>query len=134
SQGLGTKGDYDMAFQGDGNFVIYDVTGKTIWASGTYDGSPDIFRIKIEFWQFRDGHMFISDAVARAAWATFPSIAHNNVIIWLSNRMGGASNYCLDARENKSGYPTKLNAWNGKGGQRWNVFTDGTIRNKDTNQ
>lgn len=124
-----------MVFQDDGNLVIYDVTGKAIWASGTYDGSPDIFRIKTEFWQFRDGHMFISDAVARAAWATFPSIAHNNVIIGAKNQLGGPSNFVLDAGENKSGWPTKLSAWkSGKQGQRWNVFTDGTIRNKYTNQ
>ncbi|KAG0056767.1 hypothetical protein BGZ89_002011 [Linnemannia elongata] len=134
SQGLVTKGGYNMLFQQDGNLVIYDISGEPIWASSTYDGSPDTFRIKTHYWQFHDGHMFISDEVGRAAWGSFPSIARNNVIIWLRNQLGGPSNYCLDAWENKSGYPTKLNAWNGKGGQLWNVFTDGTIRNMDTNQ
>ncbi|KAF9132211.1 hypothetical protein BG015_003736 [Linnemannia schmuckeri] len=131
SQGLGTKGDYDMAFQGDGNLVLYDVTGKAIWSSATYDGSPDRFRINAEFWQFRDGHMFISDLIGRSAWGTFPSFAHTDVIIGARALWGGSSNFVLDAGENKSGWPTKLSAWkNGKQGQRWNVFTDGTIRNK----
>ena len=123
-----------MLFQEDSNLVIYDISGRPIWASSTYDGSSDTFRIKTHYWQFHDDHMFISDKVGRAAWGSFPSIAHNNMIIWLRSQLGGPSNYCLDAWENKSGYPTKLNAWNGKGGQRWNVFPDGTIRNKDTNQ
>jgi hypothetical protein len=30
SQGLGTKGDYNMYFQDDGNLVIYDINGKPI--------------------------------------------------------------------------------------------------------
>ncbi|KAG0292336.1 hypothetical protein BGZ96_004296 [Linnemannia gamsii] len=134
SQGLGTKGDYNMAFQGDGN-LIYDVTGKAIWASGTYDECPDIFRIKTEFWQFRDGHMYISNKAGRAAWATVPSTAYDNVIIGAKDQLGGPSRFVLDAGENKSGWPTKLSAWKtDKPEQRWNIFTDGTIRNKYTNQ
>ncbi|KAG9070378.1 hypothetical protein KI688_009715 [Linnemannia hyalina] len=133
SQGLGTKGDYNMYFQEDGNLVIYDIKGKSsvckpIWSSVTHDGSPRNLRLKAVDWQFRDGHMSITDGSARAVWGSFIYIAHSKVPIQQKDRDGGASGYCLDAGMNGSGAGTILNICNGDN-QKWELHFDGTIRN-----
>ncbi|KAK3839875.1 MAG: hypothetical protein J3R72DRAFT_511502 [Linnemannia gamsii] len=110
----------------DGNLVIYDISGKPIWSSGTQDRSPSNFRLKTEYWQFRDGHMYIFDANGRASWGSSSSVAHNKVPIQQKSHDGGSSGYCLDA--GKTGIPL-LNKCNGSDNQLWTIFTSGFIMN-----
>ncbi|KAG0063484.1 hypothetical protein BGZ90_002624, partial [Linnemannia elongata] len=94
SQGKGTPGDYSIYFQNDGNLVIYDAKGAPTWSSGAFHGSADAFRVKALFWQFRDGHMFLTDLDGRTAWASAITRAHTNVQIQAKNQDGSRSGYC----------------------------------------
>ncbi|KAF9153498.1 hypothetical protein BG015_003278 [Linnemannia schmuckeri] len=131
SQGRGTKGDYSIFFQTDGDLIIYDINGVATWSSASHFGSPDAFRLKVASWQFRDGHMYLSDSAGRAVWGIYPAFAHQDVPIQQKDRDGGASGYCLDAGTTDNSQ-TYLNVCNGRDNQPWNIFTDGTIRSKCT--
>ncbi|KAI1315431.1 hypothetical protein EDD11_000764 [Mortierella claussenii] len=132
SQGRGTKGDYSIIFQTDGNLVIYDKNGVAAWSSASYFGSPDAFRLKVDEWQFQDGHMYLTDSAGRAVWGTFPALAHADVTIQQKNPDGGSSGYCVDSGRN-SGGPTYLSHCDtNRDFQRWNIFSDGSICNKQT--
>ncbi|KAK3804969.1 MAG: hypothetical protein JOS17DRAFT_816237 [Linnemannia elongata] len=134
SQGRGTKGDYSISFQTDGNLVIYDKNGVATWSSASYFGAPDAFRLKVASWQFQNGQMYLSDSVGRAVWGTYPAIAHQDVRIQQKNMNGAVSGYCVDVQVgelvDKGGGFSYLNVCNGSDQQRWNIFTDGSIRNK----
>jgi hypothetical protein len=132
SHGLGTKGDYSILFQPDGNLVIYDINGKATWSTASYSGSPDAYRLKAQHWQFIYGQMYVSDDAGHAIWSTTKAFVFEEVPIQQKNRDGGGSGYCLDAGDNRDGSPTKLNVCNGSRRQRWSVYTDGTISNMES--
>ncbi|KAF8946573.1 hypothetical protein BGZ47_000171 [Haplosporangium gracile] len=121
SQGLGAKGSYSMFFQVDGNLVIYDAKGTPTWASGSWHGSSANFRIEPFYWYFKEGHMYLSDASGRFAWATRTVLAHTNQRIEAKDVNGGHTDYCLD-------YSSKLYKCAGGNDQEFNIYTDGTIR------
>ncbi|KAF9079433.1 hypothetical protein BGX23_004104, partial [Mortierella sp. AD031] len=130
SQGRGVKGDYSIVFQRDGNLVIYDKYGTATWSSGTHFGSPDAFRVSVRYWQFHDGKMFLSDVGGRAAWGTSTFTAHVNERIEAKNSDGSHSGYCLEADPMK--YGTFLHKCDGTENQSWTIYTDGTIRHKNS--
>ena len=132
SQGLGTKGDYSILFQNDGNLVIYDKKGAPTWGSGSFHGGPDAFRVKALFWQFRDGHMFLTDLDGRTAWATTGALTHTNIQIQAKNQDGSSSGYCLDTGAKVGGVEFLGLCLSDREFQRWDIFTDGTIHNKGT--
>jgi hypothetical protein len=128
SQGKGTHGDYDIIFQDDGNLVIYDIHGKPIWSTNTFDGSDDNFRIKISDVSFGDGKLSLASADGRAAYSSSDAmIAYRSAPIQPWSLDGGVSNFCLDVGKNREGEDTKLEKCNGSENQKWNVHVDGMI-------
>ncbi|KAF9284465.1 hypothetical protein BGZ74_001717 [Mortierella antarctica] len=127
SAGLGTKGDYNILFQEDGNFVIYDVMGKATWSSGTFFGADNTFRLYSAFWLFNDGHFFIQDSASITMWGTGTYYVYEKVSIELKG-----TGYCLDAGGSASGTGTMLYKCNGGANQKWTISTDGRIQNSQS--
>ncbi|KAF8926278.1 hypothetical protein BGZ47_002826, partial [Haplosporangium gracile] len=128
SHGRGNAGDYSLFFQADGNLVIYDKNGVATWSSDSFHGSPHASRIKVDYWQFHGGHMYLTDSSGRSSWATQNTEIHQKVPIQQKDRDGGATGYCMDIYLEVN--LTFLNMCNGSDKQLWNIYTDGTIRNK----
>ncbi|KAF8925487.1 hypothetical protein BGZ47_003231, partial [Haplosporangium gracile] len=126
SQGLGTKGDYSILFQNDGNLVIYDKKGAPTWGSGSFHRGLDAFRVKALFWQFRDGHMFLTDVAGRSAWASTQTSVYVDERIEAKKSDGSHSGYCLEA--DPMLLTTFLHKCDGSKYQHWSICTDGTIR------
>jgi hypothetical protein len=58
-----TSCKYKLHFQGDGNFVLIDPSGKVLWATGT-EGRATKLALK------PDGNVVLYDKQAKAVWAT----------------------------------------------------------------
>src|SRR5512133_1148209 len=63
SKTLGKSGAY-MEMQGDGNFVMYDSSGRALWATGTYHSPGSYLAIQ------NDGNVVIYDSANTAIWST----------------------------------------------------------------
>ncbi|KAF9407793.1 hypothetical protein BGZ94_002556 [Podila epigama] len=125
SNGRGTKGNYNILFQEDGNLVIYDKKGHPIWNTGTYFGADNNFRLDPAYWAFHDGHFTIQDSGGRTFWGTGTYYVYDNVSIELKG-----SPFCLDAGGSAPGTGAILYRCNGGANQKWSILSNGMIQNK----
>ncbi|KAF9996872.1 hypothetical protein BGZ79_009410 [Entomortierella chlamydospora] len=126
SNGLGTKGAYTIIFQSDGNLVIYDAKRKATFSSATYIGGPNSQRLIPSFLGFEGGSFYINDGTGHPMWSSSALYyTYADVSIQL-----GSTGYCLDAGGSVSGTRVLLWQCNGGANQKWDVYTDGSIRNR----
>ncbi|KAF8950969.1 hypothetical protein BGZ46_004226, partial [Entomortierella lignicola] len=124
SGGNGTAGGYNIIFQEDGNLVIYDNTGSSIWSSQTWYSSDQSFRLNPMYWEFKQGNMALCGDEGQCSWGTYAVRAYLNAIIKLSGQ-----NLCLDAGGNTQGGQVQLKQCNGTPIQMWVIASNGNISN-----
>ncbi|KAG0307118.1 hypothetical protein BGZ98_001000 [Dissophora globulifera] len=126
SNGLGTKGSYQISFQEDGDLDIYDINGNRAWSSGTYLGGDNSFRLEADNWWFQAGSFGIADSESRTLYASgrylFETFYNVNLQI-------KGTTYCLDGSQDIGGGPAFLyQCTSGATNQRWSIANDGHIQ------
>ncbi|KAG0318486.1 hypothetical protein BGZ99_005647 [Dissophora globulifera] len=126
SNGLGTKGNYQIAFQENGDLAIYDINGDRTWSSGTYLGADNSLRLEANNLWFNAGSFGIFDTQNRVMYSNGRSLY---VTFEEVNLQIKGTTYCLDASQNIGGGPAFLyQCTDGAENQRWRILSDGHIQ------